>query len=227
MVGNPVGLYYLLGVLMLVTAAYGLVLLLTSIFDRRSGGRDVEISHVAMGVSMAGMFVPAWASGPSVLWEVIFVALLAWFVVRSIQSVQVWGLHVPHTAIHAVMSFAMLLMYWFPAGGSLPGSMSMSMGMSTATGAARLDPGLAFATALLLFGSAIFTIASPNRGATYFGTHCRGTGPPGPGTGIEPEAGRDIGDPGGIRAAIARPALLDTSHVLMAVAMGVLLVLII
>ncbi len=120
MVGNPVGLYYLLGVLMLVTAAYGLVLLLTSIFDRRSGGRDVEISHVAMGVSMAGMFVPAWASGPSVLWEVIFVALLAWFVVRSIQSVQVWGLHVPHTAIHAVMSFAMLLMYWFPAGRLAP-----------------------------------------------------------------------------------------------------------
>ena len=226
MVGTPVGLYYLLGVLTLLIAAYGLALLLASIFDRASAGRDVEISHVAMGVSMAGMFVPAWAFGPSAIWELIFVSLLAWFVVRSIQSVQVWGLHVPHTAIHAVMSFAMLLMYWFPAGGSLSGSMSMSMSMSmaTRTGAARLDPGLAFAIALLLFGSAIFTIASPNRGATYFGTHCGGTGPR-PTTGFESEAGTASGDRGVFSAAIARPALLDASHVLMAVAMGIMLVL--
>lgn len=226
MAGNPVGLYYLLGVLTLVIAAYGVALLLTSISERRSAGRDVEISHVAMGVSMAGMFVPAWAFGPSVMWELVFVALLAWFVVRSIQSVQIWGLHVPHTAIHAVMSFAMLLMYWFPAGGSLRGSMSMSMGMAMATGSARLDPGLGFATALLLFGSAIFTVASPNRGATYFGTHCGGSGPSLI-SGDEPDAGAAVGNQGGFSAAMARPALLDASHVLMAVAMGVLLVLMI
>jgi hypothetical protein len=226
MIGTPNGLYYLLGVLTLVIAGYGVVLLLTSISDRRSAGRDVEVSHVAMGVSMAGMFVPAWAFGPSVLWELIFLVLLAWFVVRSVQSIQIWGLHVPHTAIHAVMSFAMLLMYWFPAGASLPGSMSMSMSMSMSTGAARLDPGVALAVAFLLFGSAIFTIASPHRGATYFGTHCGGTRPS---TDIEVESGWGAAAdaPSGLSDAIARPVLLDASHVLMAVAMGVMLILMI
>jgi hypothetical protein len=226
--GTPAGLYYLLGILMLALAAYGLVLLLTSVLDRRSAGRDVETSHVAMGVSMAGMFVPAWAFGPSALWELIFVVLLVWFVVRSIQSIQHWGLHVPHTAIHAVMSFAMLLMYWFPAPVS-PHSGSMSM----MAGATRLDPGLAFVTAFVLFGSAIFTIASPNRGATHFGTHQR-TRPGSDGIAVGPARstgfdtrGAVTTHPGGLDATIGRPALLDASHVLMAVAMGLMLILMI
>lgn len=220
---TPVGLYYLLGILTLAIAAHGVMLLLTSFFDRRSAGRDVEISHLTMGVSMAGMFVPGWAFGPSALWELIFIALLVWFVVRSVQSIQVWGLHVPHTAIHAVMSLAMLLMYWFPAG---PTSRAGSTSMSMAAGASRMDPGLAFVIAFVLFGSAIFTIASPNRGATYFGTHC---GPVRlrPSNGLEPGVDAALSDLRGLDTAIGRPALLDASHVLMAVAMGLMLILLI
>ncbi len=222
--GEPIGLYYLLGVLMLGLAAYGVVLLLTSFLDHRSAGRDVEASHVAMGISMAGMFVPAWSFGPSAFWELIFVVLLVWFVVKSIQSIQLWGLHVPHTAIHAVMSFAMLLMYWFPSGASpRTGSMSMT------TGVARIDPGVAFVTAFVLFGSALFTVASPNRGATHFGTHLgpRSRQVAASRSGRSAVQNPDGADLAGLDATIGRPALLDASHVLMAVAMGLMLILMI
>lgn len=149
--GTPSWLYYLFGLLMLAIAAYGLVLLVYSVTGRHHWGRDVDIAHLAMGVSMAGMFVTKWAFGPSAVWELIFAALLIWFMVRSIQSIQHFGLHKPHQAIHAAMSFAMLLMYWYPMG-STSGATGMSM--SAASGAAKLDPGLGFAVGIgfLCFG---------------------------------------------------------------------------
>lgn len=226
MVGVPSWLYYLLGVLMFAVAAYCFVLLVTSGAAHRAAGRDVEISHVAMGLAMAGMFVPAWAFGPSWLWVLIFIALLAWFVVKAVQSIQHFGLHVPHTAIHAVMSFAMLLMYWFPTG-STSGAMSMSM----SAGGHRMDPGLALLVAFVLFGSAIFTVASPNRGATHYGTHDgihavprRGhpvaAGADGPGSEPSPLATE-------VDVVVSSPALADATHVVMCVAMGLMLILMI
>ncbi len=221
MVGVPSWLYYLFGVLMFAVAAYCFVLLITSTTARRSAGRDVEISHVAMGLAMAGMFVPAWAFGPSWLWELIFIALLVWFVVEAVQSIQHFGLHIPHTAIHAVMSFAMLLMYWFPMGSSV-GAMSMSM----SAGGHRMDPALAFVVAFVLFGSAIFTIASPNKGATHFGTHSPARVPvPVPVDDGRPGEHGPVS--GGADAAVAAPALVDASHVVMCVAMGLMLLLMI
>ncbi len=221
MVGTPSGLYYLFAALMLAVALYGLALLVVSAVERHAGGRDVELSHVAMGVAMSGMFIPGWSFGPNVLWELVFAALLVWFVVRTVQSVQAWGLHVPHTAIHALMSFGMLLMYWFPLG-----STSGAMAMSTSAASGRMDPGLAFLIALVLFGSAIFTIASPNKGATHFGTHC------GPRATVAASDGR-----GGVVVApaattrltgiIATPSLLDASHVVMCAGMGLMLILMI
>ena len=115
---TPSWLYYLFGVLMLAVAAYCLTLLVLSVATNRPAGRDVEISHIFMGVAMAGMFVGQWAFGRSAVWEIIFGALLIWFLVESIQSVRTYGLHLPHALIHAVMNFAMLLMYWFPMGSS-------------------------------------------------------------------------------------------------------------
>jgi Domain of unknown function (DUF5134) len=220
MVGAPSGLYYLFAVVMLSVALYGLALFVVSAVERSTGGRDVELSHVAMGVAMSGMFVPGWSFGPNVLWELIFAAFLVWFVVRTVQSVQAWGLHVPHTAIHAVMSFGMLLMYWFPLG-----STSGAMAMSTSAASGRMDPGLALLIAFVLFGSAVFTIASPNKGATHFGTHC------GPRATVAVSDGR-----GGVAAPaaptrltgiLAAPSLLDASHVVMCVGMGLMLILMI
>jgi hypothetical protein len=220
MVGTPSGLYYLFAVLMLAVALYGLALLVVTAVERRSGGRDVELSHVAMGVAMSGMFVPGWSFGPNALWELVFAAFLVWFVVRTVQSVQTWGLHVPHTAIHAVMSFGMLLMFWFPLGAT-----SGAMVMSASAASGRMDPGLAFLIAFVLFGSAIFTIASPNKGATHFGTHC----------GPRPTVAASDDGSGVATAATAtrvagilgNPSLLDASHVVMAIGMGLMLILMI
>jgi Domain of unknown function (DUF5134) len=219
MIGRPPLLYDALGVMMLAVAAYGMVLLVTMAAEHRSVGRDVEISHVAMGVAMAGMFVPAWSFGPDVLWELIFVVLLVWFTARSVQSVRAWGLHVPHTAIHAVMSFAMLLMYWFPSGSS-PHAMSMT---ASAAGG-RIDPGLSFLIAFVLFGSAIFTVASPNKGASHFGTH-------GGARALVPASDGGAGGPSTVAArlaaAVATPSLVDASHVVMSTGMGLMLILMI
>jgi len=217
MVGTPVGLYYLFGALMLAVAAYSITVLVTSVFDHRAIGRDVEVSHVAMGLAMAGMFVPAWLFGPKALWEMIFGALLVWFIVRSVQSVHAWGLHVPHTAVHAVMSLAMLLMYRFPAG-----AVSHAMSMSASAGGARIDPGLTFLLAFILFGSAVFTIASPNKGATHFGTHCGGV--------IRAQASdghavQTTPAMTGVIGLVGSPSLLDSSHVIMCVGMGLMLIL--
>jgi uncharacterized protein DUF5134 len=217
MMGPPAGLYYFFGLVMLAIAAYCLVLVANSFAVHRTVGRDVEIAHVFMGLAMAGMFVPRWAFGPNGLWEVVFGALLAWFIVLSVQSVQRYGLHVPHTVIHALMSLAMLLMYWFPRA-AMAGTMSVSM----AAHGHRIDPGVAFLLAFILLGSAIFTVASPNRGASHFGTH-------GPGhVKIRVNATADGSETGVVLKdahGIASPWAADATHVVMCVAMGLMLLL--
>jgi Domain of unknown function (DUF5134) len=222
--GPPAWLYYLFGVVMLVVAAYCLTLLILSVATRRPSGRDVEISHLFMGVAMAGMFVAAWSFGPSAVWELIFGALMIWFLVESVQSIRKYGPHLPHASIHAVMNFAMLLMYWFPMGSSTTVGMSMSM---SGQGGSRLDPGVAFAVAVVLFASAIFTLASPNKGASHFGSHA-------PASLVASFAGLPAGkgqtdtEPGQVdrvEGVIATPWLVDLSHVTMCVAMGFMLLL--
>ena len=175
---------------------------------------------------MAGMFVTQWAFGPRALWELIFAVLLIWFLARSAQSIQQWGLHLSHFLIHAVMSFAMLLMYWFPmqaSGAAATGSMSMS-----STGP-RLDPGLAFFLAITLFASAIFTLASPNKGASHHGTHGRAfvmSRADGQATAAsQPDGGTSSN--GGIAAIVSTPRLEDVGHVVMCVGMGFMLILMI
>src|SRR5271170_7354327 len=113
-VGTPSWLYYLFALLMLAVAAYCVTLLTLSVATSRPSGRDVEISHIFMGVAMAGMFVSQWSFGRSVVWEIIFGSLTIWFLVESVQSIRRFGLHLPHALIHATMNFTMLLMYWFP-----------------------------------------------------------------------------------------------------------------
>ena len=218
---TPSWLYYLFGAAMLAVAAYCVVLLVLSVATNRPAGRDVEISHVFMGVAMAGMFVGRWAFGPSGAWELIFGLLLIWFVVQSIGSVQRYGLHLPHALIHAVMNLAMLLMYWYPMGaGSVAGSVSGAMPMAHA--GPKLDSGVAFVLACILLASAIFTLASPNKGASHFGSHA-------PSWAIASAASSDAaGDRPTVLAvehAVATPWLVDLSHVIMCVAMGFMLIL--
>ena len=219
---TPAWLYYLFGVLMLAIAGYCLVLLMLSIVTRRPSGRDVEISHIFMGIAMAGMFVADWAFGSNLVWELIFSLLFVWFLVEAFQSIRRYGPHLPHALIHAVMSFAMLLMYWFPMTSSASGAMSM-----TEMTGHRLDSGVAFLLAFGLFASAVFTLASPNKGASHFGSHAPAFAIVGAG-GERPEEDPQPVETSGMLAlehTVAAPWLVDMSHVVMCIAMGFMLLL--
>jgi hypothetical protein len=221
---TPSWLYYLFGVLMLGVAAYCCALLVLGALTNRPAGRDVEISHAFMGVAMAGMFVGQWSFGRSATWEIIFALFMIWFLTAAIQSVLQYGLHLAHALIHAVMSFAMLLMYWFPmgAGGA---ARSMAMGESSAGG--HLDPGLAALVALILCASAIFTLASPIKGRSHFGSHAPAYVFSGA-AGNAPDSGHTDDSSPSVRALeskVASPWLVDVSHVIMCVSMAFMLVL--
>jgi len=225
MTTTPSWLYYIFAVAMLALAGYALVFLINAFLSRRGGGADVQLSHLFMGVSMAGMFEVRWAFGPNAMWEIVFAVLLVWFSVGSLRSIQAFGLHLPHAAVHALMSLAMLLMYWFPMGSST----GMSMSMSSAASGAHLDPGVAFVVALMLLGSAIATLASAHRGSSVYGTHVAFAGGDGSrtadlSTGVEHLSGSPS-TVGGAGAAFAAPWVLDLTHVVMSIAMGFMLIL--
>lgn len=218
MMGPPAWLYYLFGGLMFAVALYSVALLLVSFISRFTTGRDVDLSHLAMGVAMAGMFVPAWSFGSRAGWDVIFAGFLVWFVVRTIQSVQAFGLHLPHYAIHAVMNFAMLMMFWFPPSASSSGGMGMGMGGS---GGHILQPGLGFVLAVFLLAAAVFTLASPNKGASHSGRHASAWAVATERTSEAFAEGAAIG----VENVLATPWLEDLSHVVMLVGMAFMLIL--
>ena len=174
-----------------------------------------------MGVSMAGMFVVDWAFGSRQVWEVIFAVLLVWFLLCGALSMQRYGLHLSHYLIHAVMSLAMLLMYAYPRGAN-QSMAAMSMSMSS-----RLDPGLSFLLALVVLASAIFTLASANKGASHHGTHPPALAVSGAHRAGDADDGRsqDLSSAVGLEGLITTPWLEDASHVVMCVGMGFLLIL--
>lgn len=226
--GTPSWLYYLFAIAMLAVAAYGLSLLVLSVPAGDAAGRDVDISHLLMGVAMAGMFVARWSFGPRAFWETAFFVLMVWFAVRSALSIQRRGVHLPHEAIHAVMSLAMLLMFVYPMGAS---SAAGGMSMSSSSHAA-LDPGVGLLLALAFFASAIFTFASPEKGVSHHG-HCRprpapayALGAAGPGADGQAAAGQAAPRaPSAVAGLLANPQLEDLSHVVMCVGMGFMLIL--
>jgi hypothetical protein len=124
------------------------------------------------------------------------------------------------------MSFAMILMYWFPVGLT---SGSGSMSMSGTPGGVHLDAGLGLLLALVFLGSAIFTLASPNKGASHHGTHLPAlavSGPPVTDPHVSPH-GAGSAPTGTIEARVAIPWLEDVSHVVMCIGMAFMLILMI
>jgi hypothetical protein len=223
--GTPSWLYYLFAVAMLVVAAYSVGLFGLSLKTADPVGRDIDVAHFGMGIAMAGMFVPHWAFWPASFWEAAFFALTVWFVVRSVQSVQQYGVHVPHEGIHAVMSLAMVLMYLYPMGAT---GAVMSMTGSSPSSHGILDPGIGLLLAVTFFGSAIFTLGSSHKGSSHHGSHRRHlsayatVGAPGSVARTSVDA-NTVGRRGfGI---LTTPAFEDLSHVVMCVGMGFMLIL--
>ncbi len=103
----------------------------------------------------------------------------------------------------------------------------MSMSMSASPTAAKLDPGLGLLLAVLFFASAVFTLASPARGASHHGTHVPVYAISGVATSPAPPAIGERGRPpvGAVEALITAPWLEDASHVVMCIGMGFMLIL--
>jgi hypothetical protein len=75
---------------------------------------DIDVSHLLMGLAMAGTLTASLSTLPSGAWEVIFAALTAWFAYRVAREYRGRGLRAlvsEHHAPHLLHSAAMLYMF--------------------------------------------------------------------------------------------------------------------
>lgn len=129
--GGPSWLADILAVIMLAVAGYCVIrLLLGPVLHRRTDS-DIDLVHVAMGVTMAGMLVPRlnpWAGHLwDTTWEVIFGVAVVYFLARGIPNA-LGRTTTTHYLPHAVHSGAMI--YMFVALPAMAASTAMS-GMRT------------------------------------------------------------------------------------------------
>jgi hypothetical protein len=122
---------------------------------------DTDISHLLMGIAMAGMLASSLTTLPNGAWAVVFAVLTAWFgyrVVRDYRASGARALAVGHCAPHLVHSAAMLYMFLAITAPVASGGAGMS-GMTGMTGMSTLSyPSLAFLFALILAGYAIWDL---------------------------------------------------------------------
>jgi hypothetical protein len=122
---------------------------------------ETDISHLLMGIAMAGMLAPGLTTLPNGAWAAVFCVLTVWFgyrVVRDYQASGTRALAVGHCAPHLVHSAAMVYMFLAvtapPAGGgSGMGGMGGMGGMSTLS-----VPTLALVFVLILIGYTIWDL---------------------------------------------------------------------
>ena len=114
---GPTSLADIFAAVMIIVATYSAGRLVASRLWSRPTHADVDVMHVLMGVAMAGMLVAALNPIPSVVWEVVFSGLAAWFLWRCYAFVAEHGVagrdedhvhHLSHYVTHVVMAFAML-----------------------------------------------------------------------------------------------------------------------
>jgi hypothetical protein len=119
---------------------------------------DTDVSHLLMGIAMAGMLAPGLTTLPNGAWPAVFGVLTVWFgyrVVRDYQASGTRALAVGHCAPHLVHSAAMVYMFLAvaaPAAGGGSGMGGMG-GMSTLS-----VPTLALAFVLILVGYTIWDL---------------------------------------------------------------------
>jgi hypothetical protein len=149
---TPAWILDILASLMLVVAAISAARIgLARPWQKGAVVTDTDVSHLFMGIAMAGMLASGLTTLPDAAWEVIFALLTVWFgyrVVRDARSNGARALAGGHCAPHLVHSAAML--YMFLALGAAGGPGMGGMGGS-ATQALKY-PTLAFVFALILIG---------------------------------------------------------------------------
>jgi hypothetical protein len=115
---------------------------------------DTDVSHLFMGIAMAGMLASGLTTLPDRAWEVIFALLAVWFGYRVVSDARSNGARAlagGHCAPHLVHSAAMLYMFLALAARGPGGSGMGGMGAGSAVQALKY-PTLAFVFALILIG---------------------------------------------------------------------------
>jgi Domain of unknown function (DUF5134) len=119
---------------------------------------DTDISHLLMGIAMAGMLVASLQTLPNDAWAVVFAVLTAWFAYRVIRDSQASGFRAlagGHCAPHLVHAAAML--YMFVAVTAPAAHAAGGMGGMSGMGTLQVSF-LASVFALLLIGYSIWDL---------------------------------------------------------------------
>jgi hypothetical protein len=125
----PAWVLEIFGAVMLLVAEVSAGQLVVARAWTRPGGADIAVSHLLMGIAMAGILVPGLSALPNAAWEVVFAVMTAWFgwcLWRESRRRGVAAVARGHYAPHLVQSTAMLYMFAALAAPSAQGS-----GMST------------------------------------------------------------------------------------------------
>jgi hypothetical protein len=113
-------------VMLLVAEVSAGQLVVARAWTRRGGtDADIAVSHLLMGIAMAGILLPGLSILPNAAWEVVFVVITAWFVWclwRESRGRAAAALARGHYAPHLVHSAAMLYVFAALAGPSVEGS---------------------------------------------------------------------------------------------------------
>ncbi len=156
---TPAWVLDIFAAVMLAVAAVSAARLVAEWPWRREAHPDVDVAHLLMGISMAGMLAAGLRTLPDTLWEVIFGVLTAWFVgqvARDARAAGVRALAGGHCAPHMVHSAAMLYMYLALV--TAAGSGSGMSGMGGAATQSLSYPTLAFAFGLILAGYSVWDL---------------------------------------------------------------------
>jgi Domain of unknown function (DUF5134) len=155
----PAWILDIFAAIMLVVAAVSAARLVAARpWQRGAVVTDTDISHLLMGIAMAGMLAPSLTTLPNDAWAAVFCVLTIWFgyrVVRDYRANGTRALAVGHCAPHLVHSAAMVYMFLAikaPGAGGGSGMSGMS-GMSTLS-----VPTLAFVFAFILVGYSIWDL---------------------------------------------------------------------
>jgi hypothetical protein len=159
---TPAWILDIFAAIMLVVAAVSAARLLeVRPWQRGAVITDTDISHLLMGIAMAGMLAPSLTTLPDDAWAVVFGVLAVWFgyrVVRDYQASGTRALAVGHCAPHLVHSVAMLYMFLAITTPAMSGGSGMA-GMAGMGGMGALHvPTLGFVFALILIGYTIWDL---------------------------------------------------------------------
>jgi len=162
---TPAWILDIFAAIMLVVAAVSAARLLeVRPWQRGAVITDTDISHLLMGIAMAGMLAPSLTTLPDDAWAVVFGVLAVWFgyrVVRDYQASGTRALAVGHCAPHLVHSAAMLYMFLAITTPAMSGGSGMAgmAGMAGMGGMGALHvPTLGFVFALILIGYTIWDL---------------------------------------------------------------------